>query len=192
MKGRLAALGVAVLATAALAASPPEKELALARDTAKQLMQSTRALLEAQVQSVGTARAMSACAHEAQEMARATAPQGWTVRRVSLKARNAADRPDAWERRQLLALESAHRGKPLAADFEVAEVMRVRGRPVLRYLRPITIPGPMCLQCHGDRAAMAADVRDTLARHYPRDVAHGYRVGDLRGAVSVTLPIAAN
>jgi hypothetical protein len=134
---------------------------------------------------------MSACAHEAQEMARATAPQGWTVRRVSLKARNAADRPDAWERKQLLALESAHRGKPLAADFDVAEVMRVRGRPVLRYLKPITIPGPMCLQCHGDRAAMAADVRDTLARHYLRDVAHGYRVGDLRGAVSVTMPLAS-
>ena len=182
---------IAAFAAVAAASAPPEKELAAARETSRQMMQSTKALLEAQVQSMGAAGALGACSREAQEMAKARAADGWTVRRVSLKARNRADRPDAWERRQLVALQASHAAKPLAADFETYEVVRVKGRPVLRYLKPITIPGPLCLQCHGARSDMAAPVRDSLARLYPDDPAHGYRVGDLRGAVSVSIPIQA-
>lgn len=181
---------VAMLATAAVAPGVPEKELADARQTAKQLMMGTRTLLEAQVQAHGAAGALGACAREAQEMSRAVQPKGWSVRRVSTKVRNAADRPDAWERRQLVALETAHRATPLAEGTEVAEVVTARGRRSLRYLKPIVIPGPLCLQCHGDRAALTAAVRDSLARLYPRDRAVGYRAGDFRGAVSVTIPLS--
>lgn len=181
---------VALLATAASAPALPEKELAEARKTAKQLMVGTKTLLEAQVQAHGAAGALGACAREAQEMSRAVQPKGWTVRRVSARLRNAADRPDGWERRHLVALEAAHRAKPLAETAEVAEVVTSRGRRTLRYLKPIVIPGPLCLQCHGDRSALSAAVRDSLARLYPRDQAVGYRNGDFRGAVSVTIPLS--
>ena len=40
-------------------------------------------------------------------------------------------------------------------------------------------------------AAIERNVRDALAELYPGDRATGYQVGDLRGAVSVKIPLAA-
>jgi len=47
------------------------------------------------------------------------------------------------------------------------------------------------LQCHGARDKLAPGVADALKELYPQDQATGYAVGDLRGAVSVKIPIAS-
>jgi hypothetical protein len=68
-------------------------------------------------------------------------------------------------------------------------VVVVTGKPpqrILRLLRPITIGKP-CLACHGDPATIDPAVRKVLAGRYPHDQAVGYKEGDLRGAISVTV-----
>jgi len=188
---KIAKFAVAAAALGALAAgpAPPPAELAKARETAKQVMAGTRALLEAELKDKGPAGALGACSRVALDMARAHEKDGWRVRRVSERFRNPADAPDGWERRQLARFAAAHRRAPLAAEAEAWEVVRERGRRVLRYAKPIVLPGEPCLSCHGDPARFEAALRDSLARLYPRDRATGYRAGDLRGAMSVTLPL---
>ena len=58
----------------------------------------------------------------------------------------------------------------------------------LQYLRPLLVQRA-CLACHGDPATFSPEVRAVLARRYPQDRATGYAVGDLRGAVSVRVPL---
>jgi hypothetical protein len=73
---------------------------------------------------------------------------------------------------------------------EIIEVMRAAdGTYELQYVRPILMQA-RCLPCHGDPASLDPAVHALLARRYPEDRATGYRVGDLRGAVSVRVPLA--
>lgn len=54
-------------------------------------------------------------------------------------------------------------------------------------MKPIFIAGPVCLQCHGAPDKLAPGVAEALKDLYP--MATGYAVGDLRGAISVRIPI---
>ncbi|MBI3082695.1 MAG: DUF3365 domain-containing protein, partial [Gemmatimonadetes bacterium] len=72
---------------------------------------------------------------------------------------------------------------------EFVEVIRAPdGTYELQYLRPILVDR-RCLACHGDPATFIPEVRAVLAQRYPEDRATGYAVGDLRGAVSVRVPL---
>jgi hypothetical protein len=42
-----------------------------------------------------------------------------------------------------------------------------------------------CLNCHGSRTDIMPDVKNLIAQNYPGDKAIGYKMGDLRGAVSI-------
>jgi chemotaxis family two-component system sensor kinase Cph1 len=78
---------------------------------------------------------------------------------TSLKHFREETAPDEWERAALLSFE---KGTGEVVDFAPA-----RGEMCLRFMRPIkTEQG--CLKCHGDQ---------------------GYRVGDVRGGVSVSVPM---
>lgn len=79
---------------------------------------------------------------------------------VSLKYLNPANRPDDFERTSMERFEQGAR--------EAWQLDRAGLKPSFRYVLPLTIEEP-CLRCH-DR--------------------QGYRVGDIRGGVSVSLPAA--
>lgn len=196
MRSGSRALAFATFATfAALAAgcaktpAQPPAELATARETAQQVMAGTKALLEAEMKDKGPAGALGACSKVAFDLARAHEQEGWRVRRVSDRLRNPADAPDAWESARLADFAGSLAAGTLAAEAESWEVVTEEGRLALRYAKPLLVPGEVCLKCHGDPATFEAAVRDSLARLYPQDRATGYRVGDLRGAITVRIPI---
>jgi len=78
---------------------------------------------------------------------------------VSLKPLREENAPDPWEREALLAFE---KGKTEA--FEISDLA---GQPYLRLMRPM-ITDEGCLKCHE---------------------AQGYKVGDIRGGVGVSIPM---
>ncbi len=51
------------------------------------------------------------------------------------------------------------------------------------------VAGPTCLDCHGPRDKMAPAVLAALAERYPADAATGFDCDDLRGAISVRVPL---
>lgn len=112
---------------------------------------------------------------------------GVRLGRVALpgRNRNPAQAAAGW---QLDALKDFQRavleGAP-AAD-QVA-VMRegLPGGVALRMVRGIATE-PICTACHGQD--VAPQVLAAITRHYPRDAATGFQVGDLRGALWIEVP----
>lgn len=78
---------------------------------------------------------------------------------TSLKPIRPGNAPDSWETKALKQFEV---GVP-----EVCETLVREGEPVLRFMRPF-ITEQSCLKCHG---------------------AQGYKLGDVRGGISVTIPL---
>jgi hypothetical protein len=170
-------------------AAPPEAAVVAARGAADAVMARVKGLLETELAAGGYAGAVEACAELAQQATREEAERaGLAVRRVSLRWRNPADAPDAFERAALERLEIE--AKAGALPVEVIEVApATAGNPAeLHYLRPIVV-APLCLGCHGAPADLAPGVAEALARRFPADSATGYAAGDLRGAVSVRVPL---
>ncbi|MGA9756340.1 MAG: PAS domain-containing protein, partial [Desulfobaccales bacterium] len=78
---------------------------------------------------------------------------------TSLKPLRPQNAPDPWERK---ALEAFEHGRE-----EVSEVVLIDGKDHMRLMRPFRID-PSCLTCHEEQ---------------------GYKVGDIRGGISVSVPM---
>jgi hypothetical protein len=136
----------------------------------------------------GPGLAIHLCADSAQARTLRRWKNGVYIRRVSERVRNVDDTPDTLELQGLRQLAADHRAGHLP-DEVVSVIRAADGTYQLQYLRPLLVQ-TACLACHGDPAAFAPEVRAVLARRYPDDQATGYAVGDLRGAVSVRIPLA--
>ena len=107
-----------------------------------------------------------------------TAGSHYYVRQVSLRYRNPGNRPDTFETGQLIAFR----------DLKAKETWQVTdkaGVKSLRYMLPMTADAS-CLTCHGsyDSAPRFIQIR------FPRGhFSYGYNVGEVIGAVSVSVPM---
>jgi PAS domain S-box-containing protein len=110
---------------------------------------------------------------------RITSGSKYYVRQVSLRYRNPDNRPDDYETSQLQMFA----GK---AGGETYQVIRIRGQEAFRYMLPM-VAEKSCLECHGDYDTAPAFVRNLFPRgHY----SYNYKLGEVIGAVSVTIPMA--
>jgi PAS domain S-box-containing protein len=101
------------------------------------------------------------------------------VRQVSLRYRNPDNRPDDYETARL---EKFSLQKPV----ESFSMETVAGKQTFRYLQPM-VAVESCLTCHGDYDKAPAFVRARFPRgHY----SYNYTVGEVIGAVSVSIPMA--
>ncbi len=100
------------------------------------------------------------------------------VRQVSLRYRNPDNRPDSFES----ALLETFR------DAKAAETWQVTGRgaeKALRYLMPM-VADRSCLTCHGSYDEAPRFVQKRFPRGH---FSYGYHVGEVIGAVSVSVPM---
>jgi general secretion pathway protein A len=93
------------------------------------------------------------------------------IKQTTFKYRNAYNQPDPFEKNVLKKFESADypKGKGYG-EF-------INGR--YRYMKPIYIK-QACLKCHGTPKG---------AKDISGHVKEGYKIGDLRGAISVSFPV---
>lgn len=133
----------------------------------------------------GPTEAIAVCSVRAPQIAtELSSDSGWSVRRVSLKPRNASLAiADEWERQTLQDFDRrqlAGEAGPAINESAVidGEFRYMQAQPTM----------PLCLTCHGQ--TIAAEVRSALAEHYPMDMATGYTQGQIRGAISLrkTIP----
>lgn len=166
----------------------PEAAVAEAREVAKELTAELRRMLSEELAKGGFAGAVRVCAEQAQTATGAfNTATGASARRVSLRYRNGLNQPDPYEERLLREWASLPAGKEVPAESATVQTDG-QGRRHLRYMQPIRVQA-MCLSCHGDPAGIPAEVKEILASRYPKDLATGYKAGDLRGAVSVRIPL---
>jgi len=98
---------------------------------------------------------------------------------VSDRPRNPHNKADADE----LAAMAWFRANPKAEE-RLTEIRGPRGDAFYHFTAPIWVE-PYCLKCHGKRD----EAPPSIARNY--DAAYDYRVGDLRGVMSIKLPVDA-
>jgi hypothetical protein len=159
------------------------------RSATKELLSTLRTLLALELSRGGAVRAINVCADSAQSIGERIQDQhGLSIRRVSEKWRNPKDKPDGYETEQLKMLANLHANKRLTDTLEVYGIVQEDSSRVFRYMRPI-MTGSMCLNCHGSREKMKDLVYSAIRSRYPNDKAIDFRPGDLRGAVSVKIPL---
>ncbi len=79
---------------------------------------------------------------------------------TSLKLINPLNAPDEWERKALREFE-------VSSKKELTAFQNIEGQRYLRFISPLYIE-ESCLQCHAKQ---------------------GYKIGDVRGAISITIPV---
>jgi PAS domain S-box-containing protein len=110
---------------------------------------------------------------------RMTAGSDYYVRQVSLRYRNPNNRPDPFETEQL----SLFAGK---AALETSTIVQQNGERVFRYMLAMKAE-KSCLECHGEYDTAPQFVRNRFPRgHY----SYNYKLGEVVGAVSVSIPMA--
>ena len=161
------------------------KHLKESRNTALEFRKKLGGVQKAQLESVGAENAIPVCKVIAPAMATEYSQNGQTLKRVSLKARNKAlGTPDAWEKEVLVGFDKAQRdGKP-ADNMEASTVSKDADGRWFRYMKAIPTQA-QCLQCHGKPTDISAGMKEKLAAEYPEDMATGYSVGEVRGAISI-------
>lgn len=148
------------------------------------------AAMQDAIASQGVAGAIPVCKEQAPALIKEVRDStGWSIRRVSLKTRNAErGTPDLWEVRQLadFNIRAANGEKP--ETIEKSEIVSVDGKPVFRYMKALPV-GDACLKCHGPAETLDAGLKAKLAETYPQDRATGYGKGEIRGALTVKRPL---
>ena len=200
--GLLALAGVAVVLTACTPsstpppASPPppltpdQQGAAIARGQA--IATETFGVLSTNLQSAlasgGVSNALPFCSLAASPLTASVSERhGVKVRRVTHKPRNPAARASATETAVLDGFRAALTPggpppAPLATNLVAGQAT---------FFAPIVISNPLCLQCHGEPGKDLSEENLVLIRqHYPQDEATGFKLGDLRGAWRIDLPLA--
>ena len=163
-----------------------ETSKAEAKEIVQQFFGRLKGELEAAIKTGGPAHAVGVCQVRAPSIAEELSQQtGWDVARTSLKHRNPANVPDEWEREVLQRFEERKAAGEDVKGMAHAEIVETQGQSRLRFMKAIPTAG-VCLACHGE--TIADDVAAALDEGYPSDLARGYKLGDIRGAFSLSKP----
>jgi hypothetical protein len=107
------------------------------------------------------------------------------VKRVSFNNRNSENFPDEFEKEGIKEFEKLFAENKINSETEIIKKINVDGKESIRFMKPIIIEAP-CLNCHGSENEIIPEVKDLIQKKYPYDKATGYKIGDLRGAISIT------
>ena len=158
----------------------------VAEPAAGELMRTLVGRLTAAVEEGGAAHAVDFCALDAIPLTRlveAGLEGDLGLKRTSFRYRNESNAPDEAEELALRYFEEQILAQGKAPPHYVQRVSEEE----LRYYKPLFV-ADFCLQCHGDPGTMDPQVRAKLEATYPGDLATGYKAGDFRGVVRVSVP----
>ena len=102
-------------------------------------------------------------------------PKGTTVRRVSLKYRNEANKPDSIDEETLKQFQ-----KELESGKFVKKPKVVDANGTKRVYVPLLV-SKVCTKCHGKN--IDPKIAEAIKKSYPTDRAIDFKEGDLRGAM---------
>lgn len=184
---------IAILSVAAviLIAAPQNKkstELAKVIKTgdksSKLLIQTLGKQMKGKLKKGGTMAALDFCADEAYNITQKVnkrLPKGVTVKRISSKYRSPVNAPQGNE---MAVLESFLKLKNSNIILPKQLVEQVDAK-TYKYYKPLLMNNKACLKCHGK--VKDVEIRRAIEKRYPLDTAMNYELGDLRGAVVVTV-----
>lgn len=143
--------------------------------------------LQSAIRSGGVSNALPFCSVAAVPLTTSLAgKRGVAIRRLTHKPRNPVNRADALESTILDHFRTSG-----VEPNPPAPVVTNLNAATLSYFAPIVLNNELCLKCHGEPGVdIAPEDLAIIQRLYPQDQATGFRLGDLRGAWRVDLPVA--
>jgi hypothetical protein len=160
-------------------------EKTILRNNANEFMNGLRNVLIGEIQNKGLVSAVSVCSDTAQLMTNNFGiEKGIFIKRVSFKYRNENNIPDDFETEGLKYFEKLLADGKVDSLTEYAVIVEENDVSYIRYMKPIMIQAP-CLNCHGMQEQMMPEVSALIKKRYANDQAINYKIGNLRGAVSI-------
>ena len=104
-----------------------------------------------------------------------------SVKRISLKYRNPANKPEGSEMNIMIALQTLKENGAKLPPY----ILQDADADTVKYYKPLVITKGVCLKCHGN--IEGSKIGNFMKKNYPEDKATHYKMGDLRGAVVVTI-----
>jgi hypothetical protein len=155
-----------------------------ANQVSKDLLQTLGGNLKKELKTNGALKALQFCSTNAQGLTHKINEKyekEWiSVKRISLKNRSDADKPSDDEKIILQSLENM-----IKVGVKPHPVVQDKGDYVKVY-KPLMINKKVCLKCHGD-VNKHPKLAKELKMRYPHDKATGYKMGDFRGAIVVSI-----
>ncbi len=152
--------------------------------SSKLLLKTLGSSMKKNMKAGGPMKALDFCSQEAYsltEKVNKKLPKGVTVKRISLKYRNPANKPEADEVAVLKALAKLKSANAILPK----QIIQKIDTDSYKYYKPLTINKKVCMKCHGNIQNVA--LKHAIEERYPADKATHYKMGDLRGAIVVTI-----
>jgi hypothetical protein len=108
---------------------------------------------------------------------------GMEIGRTSLRVRNPANEADDWESSVLQQFEKRLQSGEAIQKLTFSETVDTELGSNRRMMKAIPTD-KVCLSCHGSK--VAEPVQAMLDQYYPDDKATGFKLGDIRGAFTVS------
>ena len=147
--------------------------------------------LQSALQQGGISNALPFCSLAASPLTAGIAGKhGFAIRRVTHKPRNLVGQADATE---LAILRQFEASLPAAtATNPLAPLVTHLTVDTATFFAPIVLNHELCLKCHGEPGKdIAPENVAVIQRLYPQDQATGFKLGDLRGAWRIDIPLAS-
>ena len=168
-------------------APAPDPNVAEAKQIIQEFFSQLKGELQAAIKAGGPPNAVQVCQKRAPAIAHDLSEKtGWDVARTSLKLRNPANQPDAWELAVLNKFEERKAAGEDPAQIAYGEVIEQDGKKTFRFMKAIPT-AELCLSCHGSE--LSPELQAQLDQLYPTDQARGYQLGDIRGAFTLQKPL---
>jgi len=173
---------------ATLSAEVQKDAIQLGKSIAAETFSLLSSNLQTAIQQDGVSNALPFCSLAASPLTASMAGKhGVTIRRITHKPRNPAGRADITELAILnhfeAALTNTNSPPPLVTNFTASTAT---------FFAPIILNNELCLKCHGEPGKDISSENVALIAHlYPQDEATGFKLGQLRGAWRIDIPLAS-
>lgn len=167
-----------------LMAEPLTQEQMIQKGTevSSALVQKLGGELKTQMQSGGPIAALHFCSQNALSLTEQIAKEsGTSIKRVSTQNRNPVNAATPEEKTLLSQWQTMIKNGEALPPYKLTK----RSDGQTAYYKPILINNEACLKCHGD-IAVDSPLAKAIKETYPEDQATGYKMGDLRGMITVS------
>jgi len=181
------ALSMMLVASVTLLSATTNKEIKQeAKSAIVQMGKTLKTHMKKNMKAGGPIKAAKFCSQKASMLAaevNKSYKNGVSVKRISLKYRNQANKPTADETKVL---------EQIQADFVAGKkvpkmIIKEISKNSYKVYKPLFIKKDICLACHGDVKTRDLEAYKLIKAKYPNDKAIGYKKGDFRGAFVVTI-----
>jgi|GEM_PF-412120 len=111
-----------------------------------------------------------------------------SIKRVSFFNRNPSSFPQKDEVNILKAFDLIERSDA----YMPKEIIQMVGYDIYKVYFPATMSSKTCKKCHAEKTMVNPKVQKIFEEKYPYDKAYGFKSGEVRGAVIVTVKIEDN